>query len=102
MRLRGIEMSETPKTLSASKDEPQLLSQDGGIQLRDFNPKAILRFAGRRCITCNGEIMDHWLRYQDDPDLRAEYWCSRTGNQFSQGITDCQYDVPEGFGSTNK
>lgn len=85
------------KTLSASKDEPQLLSQDGGIQLRHFNPKAILRFQGRKCVTCGGEIMDHWIRHADDPDLRSEYWCSKGGNQFSQGITDCTFDVPKEF-----
>lgn len=81
------------KTQSSSKDEPQLLSEEGGIMLRDFNPKAILRFTGRKCVTCQGEILDHWIRYNDDPDLRGEYWCSKDGNQYSQGISDGQWDV---------
>jgi hypothetical protein len=70
--------------------------------LRDFNPKGVLRFSGRKCKTCGGEIMDHWLRPNDDPDIRAEYWCSKDGNQFSQGIVDPQWDVPEGFGKPDE
>jgi hypothetical protein len=67
--------------------------------LKDFNPKAVLRFAGRKCITCGNEIMEHWLRPNDDPDLRAEYWCSDMGDVFSAGIADGEWDVPEGFGA---
>jgi hypothetical protein len=85
-------------TRSSANADPQLLTESGPIMLRDFNPKGVLRFAGRKCVTCGGEIMDHWLRHADDPDLRAEYWCSKEGDQFSQGIADCTYDVPEGFG----
>jgi hypothetical protein len=81
------------------KDEPQLLLESGPMLLREFNPKGVLRFAGRKCITCQMEIMDHWLRPASDPDLRAEYWCTKDGDTFSQGITDCVYDVPEGFGT---
>lgn len=86
------------KTLSASTDEPQLLSQDGGIMLRDFNPKAILRFTGRKCLTCSKEILDHWLIYDESADARGLYWCDKEAKQWSEGITDCQYDVPKGFG----
>ena len=89
-------MNET--TRSSDNPNPQLLSEEGGIQLRDFNPKAILRFQGRKCVTCENEILDHWIRFADDPDLRGEYWCSRNGDQFSQGIADGQWNVPEGFG----
>ena len=89
-------MDET--TRSSANTEPQLLLESGPMLLRDFNPKGVLRFAGRKCITCNGEIMDHWLRPSDDPDLRAEYWCTKDGDQFSLGITDCIVDIPEGFG----
>lgn len=85
-------------TQSSANTDPQLLLESGPMMLRDFNPKGILRFAGRKCVTCNGEIMDHWLRPDADPDIRAEYWCSKDGNQYSLGITDCVYDVPEGFG----
>jgi len=85
-------------TRSNANTDPQLLTEGGPIMLRDFNPRGLLRFSGRKCVTCGDEIMNHWLRHSDDPDIRAEYWCSKEGNQFSQGITDCQYDVPEGFG----
>ena len=81
------------RTLSASKDEPQLLSADGGIMLRDFNPKGILRFTGRKCVTCDGEIMDHWLR-----NGSTEYYCTKNGEVYSPGITGCTVDIPEGFG----
>lgn len=85
-------------TRLAAKDEPQLLLESGPMLLKDFNPKGVLRFAGRKCVTCDNEIMEHWLRPADDPDLRGEYWCSKDGDTFSQGITDCQMDIPEGFG----
>ena len=86
------------QTRSSANTNPQLLTESGPIMLRDFNPKGVLRFSGRKCVTCGEEIMSHWLRHADDPDLRAEYWCSKDGNQFSQGITDCTVDIPEGFG----
>jgi hypothetical protein len=84
-------------TLSSANTDPQLLLESGPMLLRDFNPKGILRFAGRKCVTCGNEIMDHWLRPNDDPDLRGEYWCSKDGNQFSQGLAETVWDVPEGF-----
>lgn len=83
--------------LYQSDDVPQLLSENGGIMLRDFNPKALLRFTGRKCVTCGNEIMDHWLRAPSQ-----EYYCSKDGMQISEGITDCVYDVPEGFGLNGK
>jgi len=92
-------MDDKPRTLSASKDEPQLLSMDGGIMLRDFNPKGILRFTGRKCFTCNGEILDHWLRHSDDTSLQGVYWCSKTGSQWSEGYAT-EWDVPKDFGQT--
>ena len=76
-------------------DEPQLLSENGGIMLRDFNPKAILHFQGRKCVTCGKEIMNHWLRHSDSADHQGRYWCSRTGNTYSEGITDCVWDIPK-------
>lgn len=85
-------------TLSSDNPDPQLLLESGPMLLRDFNPKGALRFAGRKCVTCDGEIMDHWLRPNDDPDLRAEYWCTKDGNQYSMGISNCTIDLPEGFG----
>jgi hypothetical protein len=85
------------RTLSSANTEPQLLLESGPMLLCDFNPKGLLRFAGRKCITCGNEIMDHWLRPADDPDLRGEYWCTKDGNQFSQGIENCTIDLPEGF-----
>lgn len=89
---------QTDTTRSSASIEPQLLLESGPMLLSEFNPKGIIRFAGRKCITCGGEIMGHWLRPSDDPDLRAEYWCSKEGPTFSQGIADPQWDVPEGFG----
>jgi hypothetical protein len=86
------------QTGSSANTEPQLLSEEGGIKVRDFNPKAILRFTGRKCLTCGEEILDHWIRHSDDPDLRAEYWCSKNGNQFSEGLNETVWDVPEGLG----
>lgn len=82
------------QTRSSANTEPQLLLESGPMLLKDFNPKGMLRFAGRKCVTCAGEIMDHWLRPADDADLRAEYWCSETGDQYSAGIADGVWDVP--------
>jgi hypothetical protein len=73
-------------TRSSANTEPQLLLESGPMLLKDFNPKGVLRFAGRKCVTCSGEIMEHWLRPSDDPDLRGEWWCTRDGDQFSQGL----------------
>jgi hypothetical protein len=84
-------MSDTSRdnvTRSSANTEPQLLLESGPMLLRDFNPRGVLRFQRRKCVTCGGEIMDHWLRPASDPDLRAEWWCSKDGNQFSQGLTE--------------
>jgi hypothetical protein len=75
-------------TRSSANTDPQLLSENGGIQLRDFNPKGVLRFTGRLCRTCQGEILDHWIRYEDNPDLRGEYFCTKTGSQYSEGMIE--------------
>lgn len=80
-------------TSSSANTDPQLLSEEGGIKLRDFNPKAVLRFTGRKCITCSQEILDHWLISDKDPDLQGEYWCTKDGRQYSMGITDCVYEM---------
>lgn len=82
------------QTRSSANTDPQLLTESGPIQLKDFNPRGVLRFSGRLCITCNGEIMDHWLR----PNGDGELWCERDGNIASQGLADPNWDVPEGFG----
>ncbi len=76
------------QTRSSANTEPQLLLDSGPMMIRDFNPRGIIRFTGRTCVTCGAEILDHWLRPSDDPDLRGEYWCTRDGNTFSQGLTE--------------
>jgi len=88
----------TPKTLSSPNTDPQLLLESGPMMLRDFNPKGVLRFSGRKCITCGNEIMDHWLRYDMDPSLKGLYWCTPEGIRFSEGLDSTVWDVPEGFG----
>ena len=80
-------------TRSSANTEPQLLLESGPMMLRDFNPRAVLRFQGRKCTTCQGEIMDHWLRSGS-----SEYWCFANQNQFSDGIDGGTVDIPEGFG----
>src|SRR5665213_171981 len=82
-------MSDTYKPLSSPSADPQLLLESGPMMLRDFNPKGVLRFTGRNCVTCGNEIMDHWLRN----DGWTEYFSSETGVQISDGITDCVWDV---------
>jgi len=76
------------QTSSSANTDPQLLSEVGGIQLRDFNPKGMLRFGERVCRTCDGPIMDHWIIHSKDPDLRSEYWCNREGTRFSDGMRE--------------
>lgn len=63
--------------------------------VRDFNPKGVLYWTGRRCVTCKQEIMDHWLINFVDPDLKGQYWCDKEGRMFSEGIDGCQYDVSD-------
>jgi hypothetical protein len=84
---------EDKTTRLSTANEPQLLLESGPMLIREFNPKGILRFTGRKCITCGQEILDHWLRPADDPDLRGEYWCTKDGKQFSEGISDTVWDV---------
>jgi hypothetical protein len=71
------------------------------MMLRDFNPKGVLRFRGRKCITCGGEIMDHWLRPSLDASIKGLYWCARDGDGWSEGLAETVWDVPEGFGGQN-
>lgn len=75
-------------TRLSADSEPQLLLQSGPMLIREFNPKGVLRFTGRKCITCGEEILDHWLRPNDDPDLRGEYWCQREGGSYSLGLQE--------------
>jgi hypothetical protein len=78
--------------------DPQQLLESGPMLLRDFNPKGVLRFRGRKCVTCSGEIMDHWLRDNMDASLKGLYWCKRDGDTWSEGLNETVWDVPEGFG----
>ena len=73
-------------TRSSANVDPQLLSEGDGIMLRDFNPKGMLRFGHRICMTCDGPIMSHWILYHKDTDLRAEYWCDHEGTRYSEGM----------------
>lgn len=87
---------------SSPNTDPQLLLESGPMRLSDFNPRGVLRFSGRKCATCGDDIMGHWLRTSDDPELKGLYWCTRDGETYSAGIADGRVDIPEGFGSTTK
>lgn len=90
-------MSESsPNTASSANTDPQLLLESGPMLLRDFNPKGMLRFDGRKCVTCGQNIMNHWLKSGSQ-----DYWCE-LGGRTSEGLEDARWDVPEGFGSTTK
>lgn len=69
------------------------LAENGIIRLDEYNPEGRERFAGRKCVTCGDEIMLHWLIDCADDDLKSRYWCDINGNGWSEGITDCTYDV---------
>jgi len=71
---------------SSLNTDPQLLLEGGPMLLRDFNPRGVLRFAGRKCVTCGNEIMEHWLRPSPDQEMRGEYWCQREGGGYSLGL----------------
>lgn len=86
------------RLLSSPSTDPQLLLESGPMMIRDFNPKGILRFTGRKCATCSGEILDHWLRDNLDKSLKGLYWCTKDGDRWSEGLTETVWDVPEGFG----
>lgn len=61
----------------------RLLLADGPMMLREFNPRAVLRFTGRKCVTCGQEIMDHWLRARSQ-----DYYCTEGGPQISEGMKE--------------
>lgn len=71
--------------MSESKTGRYLLA-DGPKTLAEFNPKAVLRFSDRYCETCDGLIMQHYLRAHSDPEIRSRYWCSKDGDRFSSGL----------------
>ncbi len=91
MLVRAVK--ETIMSESSPNTDPQLLLESGPMLLKDFNPKGILYWTGRKCVTCHGEIMDHWLISFVDPELKSLYWCDREGKEFSEGISDCIYEV---------
>jgi hypothetical protein len=61
----------------------RFLLADGPMMLRDFNPRGVLRFTGRKCMTCEQEIMDHWLRAGSQ-----DYYCSKDGSRTSEGMKE--------------
>lgn len=71
------------------------LETNGVIRLDEFNPDGVAYFKGRNCVTCGQSIMGHWLINHADADLRGRYWCDMNGNGWSDGITDCVWDVKD-------
>ena len=71
-----------------SEKEGHFLLASGPKTLAEWNPKGVLRFADRHCATCDKPIMGHYIRPNDDPDLRSEYWCSIDGDQYSAGLKE--------------
>jgi len=67
---------------SSPNPDPQLLLESGPMQIKDFNPKAILRFTGRKCLNCRGEILEHWLRSNGE----GQYFCYEIADQVSEGL----------------
>lgn len=59
---------------------------DGPMTVREFNPKAILRFQDRFCETCDGCILDHFLISSPDPERLGSYFCDKEGKRFSTGL----------------
>ena len=57
------------------------LKECGAIPMRFFNPKGVERFDGRPCMTCKGNIMDHWILYG-----KSDWFCDRNGRQASEGM----------------
>ena len=82
------------ETLSSGNIDPQLLLESGPMMIRDFNPKGVLYWTGRKCLTCGNEILDHWLLNNG----LSDYYCDKLGQHVSEGIADTRWDVPEGFG----
>lgn len=66
--------------------ECKRLLADGPVTIREFNPKAILRFHDRVCETCESPILGHWLIANSDPELATNYYCDKLGTQFSTGL----------------
>lgn len=69
-----------------SNNTGRYLLADGPKTIREFNPKAVLRFQDRYCETCDKCILDHWLIANAAPELRGEYWCDVEGKRFSTGL----------------
>lgn len=67
--------------------EGKLILADGPIKLYVFNPKGLERFSNRVCDTCRGPIMEHWMKFDPNPDLRGTYWCDEACTKASEGMT---------------
>ena len=76
------------ETVSEHTKTGRLLLADGPMMLREFNPRGVLHFMGRKCMTCGQEIMDHWLVPHENQDMRSSYWCDRMGTLASQGMEE--------------
>jgi hypothetical protein len=72
------------------------LEQMGSIVLSLFNPDAIERFGNRICVTCNSPIMSHYMKRGS-----SYYWCNLQEPLYSLGMSQTEWDIPEGFGQTD-
>lgn len=78
----------TPKKAREDGCAIRVLAETGLIRLDEWNPDGVAYFKERTCVTCLQPIMEHWLRCNS-----ADYWCTMAGDQRSEGINDCVYDV---------
>ena len=91
MMLRCKWCNYTPSKSRADGCPMHELAIVGHVRLDAWNPDGIERFAGRKCVTCDAPIMEHWIRN----DGTLNYFCTEHGCQTSDGITDCTWNVPE-------
>lgn len=70
----------------APHPEGRRLLVDGPKTIKEFNPRAILRFSDRVCETCDGPILEHYLIASSDPETLGVYWCDKEAQRFSTGL----------------
>ena len=68
----------------------RMIKTEGRIRLFEWNPEGVAYFKDRKCVTCENPIMWHFLYDGSD-----NYWCPGWGNQISEGIDDCVYDIKD-------
>ena len=88
--LRCMFCNRTPSKAPVDGCAIREVEERGSVLLSDFNPDGKIRFAGRRCATCEQPIMGHRLRKG-----LPYYWCFDNQLMWSDGLKPVAVDEKE-------